>query len=421
MVIMLEMNFGVCSERNRVRESEEVSALNVPISPYFQTFQNGDYVADGVSLRANNSGTITITLPPSSTITNAFLYWEAMEDNDTLSDTGSFNGNPIRGTLIATSGDLCWGREVTHYFRTDVTDIVSEGNNSVQINLGGPETLLEGASLVVIFSNPNFPTKNIMINDGGVALIGTSASTTFSGFFAQGVPLEARTTYIVGDGQEASDSAFFNGNLVAGPDAFVGGDGPFWDTLTLDVSNLVSSGDTSATAEIRASSDCLGWIAQVFSVTQICPPCDNTVDFSAEILVPQPFDVLEDNTGAALDVSCLQCCLDSCEVTADVPDPCGGTISCPVDIAYVSAVGCVNVYVNVTGQNPDNSQTIAFCGRTTVCVDNVICYQCFTEDNPCEPGFFNETRVEITSTTTTETSGGNTLVTVRGTITLPEC
>ena len=59
----------------------------------------------------------------------------------------------------------------------------------------------------------------------------------------------------------------FNGTEVAGPDAFFGADGAFWDTLTIDVSPLVAPGDTSATAEITSGTDCLGWIAQVFSVT----------------------------------------------------------------------------------------------------------------------------------------------------------
>lgn len=224
-------------------------------------------------MRDNNAGNISIVLPVGSTITNAFLYWEALEDAGTLSDTATFNGAIITGELISTSEDLCWAREFTNYFRADVTGLAVEGDNPVEITPGGAETLLEGASLVVVYSNPTFPTKMIIINDGGVALIGTQASTTFDGFLASNLPLQARTTYIVGDGQSAADvSAFFNGSEVGDPNnAFQGADGPLWDTLTIDVSSLVAPGDTTATAEINSLGDCIGWIAQVFSVTLFLP------------------------------------------------------------------------------------------------------------------------------------------------------
>ncbi|MHA7138564.1 DUF3344 domain-containing protein [Rossellomorea arthrocnemi] len=417
-------NEGVFSGSELPETSDDISALNVPLNEFYRTFQNGDYEAAGVSLRDNNTGTITITLPATSTITNAFLYWEAQENDATLSDTGSLNDTPVTGTLIGSSTDLCWGRQAAHYFRADVTGIAQAGNNTVQITPGGSETLLEGASLVVVYSDPNLPTKHIIINDGGTALNSNpliQASTTFSGFLASNQPLQARTTYIVGDGQPAQDSAFFNGTEVAGPDAFVGADGPFWDTLTFDISTLVAPGDTTATAEIRTSSDCLGWIAQVFSVTQTCPPCDNTVDFCTDILVPAPFNFLGESNSAAIDVSCLRCCLETCETTGEVPEPCGGSHSCPVEINGVRALGCVNVYVNVSAINPDNQQSVGFCGRTTVCVDNVLCYRCMTDPDPCDDQFFHRSTVAITSTSTTTSSCGNTMVSVRGIITLPTC
>ena len=81
--------------------------------------------------------------------------------------------------------------------------MATEGNNVVEILPGGDETFLEGASLVIIFSNPTFTTKQISINDGGVALNGnplSEASTIFTGFIVSDSPI-AKTTYIVGDGQ----------------------------------------------------------------------------------------------------------------------------------------------------------------------------------------------------------------------------
>ncbi|MGC8229979.1 DUF3344 domain-containing protein [Pseudobacillus badius] len=416
---MNKKNNGGLFLPDSIKSADAVSALDVPLTEFFRTFQNGDYEAAGVGLRDNNTGTILIALPASSTITDAFLYWEALENADTLSNTGTLNGTPITGELIATSEDLCWGREVTHYFRADVTGIAVEGNNIVEITPGGGETLLEGASLVVVYSNPSLPAKTIIINDGGVAVVFEPVSTTFDGFFASNAPVEARTTYIVGDGQPAPDQAFFNGTEVAGPDAFIGADGRLWDTLTIDVSTLVSPSETTATAEIRSQGDCLGWIAQVFSVTQTCPPCDNTVDFCADLLIPAPFDFTALGS-SAIDVSGLQCCLEMCEATATVPTPCDSTLICPVDISFVRALGSVRVYLNAEGINPDNEQTANFCGNTTVSVDNVLCYGCATDFDPCVDGFFNTATVtDVAVSDTVTTACGNTLVSVTGTINLP--
>jgi len=94
-------------------------------------------------------------------------------------------------------------------------------------------------------------------------------------FIADGTPLIAKTSYIVADGQPEffNDSANFNGVQVQPPDAFPGAEGPLWDTLTKDVSAQVTFGDTTAQAQVISApnpsgfSDCLTWVAQVFSVT----------------------------------------------------------------------------------------------------------------------------------------------------------
>lgn len=265
-------NRGVNYDLNLNSTSEEIAASDANFTQFFNVTLKGDYAAGGIGLQNNNTGAITIALPPGSIITNAFLYWYALENKTTLSNTGSLNNVAITGTLISSSSsDPCFLHESTHFFRTDVTKIAASGINTVQINPGGSETLIDGASLVVIFSNPTFARKRIIINDGGLILNGLpliTASTTLTGFIATS-PVQARTTYIVGNGQDiVLDNASFNSTLIAGPNAFTGKDGPLWDTLTLDVSSLVNAEDTLATATISIESDCLGWIAQVFSVTE---------------------------------------------------------------------------------------------------------------------------------------------------------
>lgn len=268
----------------------------------------GDYVAAGVGMRNLGSGQIVIDLPPGSTIVRAWLYWSIIREAAAgpAPATGKLNAQDITGTLIATTGSPGWpdiaqaeaGITLADVFGADVTGIAVPGANNLSDFPSGltdgtaPQDapaafpLLNGASLAVVFTNPAFPLKTVVVNTGGQTLLGASASTLLTGFVAVG-PVVARTTYVVSDGQARflSDSASFNSTRVAGPgtplkpdDAFDGADGAaffpldgLWDTLTVDVSHLVQPGDTSAVAAITAGagggSDVLTYVAQLFSVT----------------------------------------------------------------------------------------------------------------------------------------------------------
>ncbi|MGN2275077.1 DUF3344 domain-containing protein [Priestia megaterium] len=253
---------GVC---NNCNPKSNVKTLQNPLTEFLNLSLKGDYAATGVGLRDSNTGTIDMSslIPAGSTIFQAFLYWEALENEGTLSNTGTLNGKPITGTLISTDRDLCWGLQFTHYFRADVTKISNIGINNIKITLGGPETLLDGASLVIVFTNENSPLKQIIIYDGGVSLTGSTDTTTISGFVATS-PVQAHTTFIVGDGQNVGATALFNSTTVG---TFVGADGPLWDTVSADISALIDPGDTSATTTVQSPRDCVGWISQVFSIT----------------------------------------------------------------------------------------------------------------------------------------------------------
>lgn len=267
-----------------------------PLEQFFKTTICGDYVAQGVGMRNFGSGVIDFTgnpdILPGSTLEKAFLYWGVMPPPEGPSDaTGKINGNAIIGTLIASPASPCWPPPIIEIYRADVTAFTSIGVNNLtnfpSSSTGGenPQSvqtppLLDGASLVLIFSNPNSTQKTIIINDGGGA-----SSTTITDFTAPVTPV-AKTSYIVADGQKlgTTDRANFNNIIVAGPgtvtgirpsDAFDGSDGSsapnhsengLWDTLTIDVSPFVASGDISATASINEGGDCLVYVAQVFSI-----------------------------------------------------------------------------------------------------------------------------------------------------------
>jgi hypothetical protein len=288
-----------------------ISDISVgPLSESFRLQVKGDYVAAGVGMRNLGSGTITISLPADSAIVQARLYWAIVRPpGPPASNTGTFNGTGITGTLVGTSGTPCWpfpsfAGAFIDVYRADVTGIAVNGLNTLTgfpsglTNNAPPQSapaafpLLEGASLVVIFHNPLFDFNTVVIRDGAHTFANQFVTTAFGSFTpasATSADQIAQTTYIVADGQSRfpSDRARFNSVFVAGPgtglkpaDAFDGADGigpvfpldGLWDTLTVDVSAFFTSGTStpvSTDVDASASIDCLTWAAQVLSVKTV--------------------------------------------------------------------------------------------------------------------------------------------------------
>ncbi len=270
-------------------------ATGTPLTLSFEDTLRGGYVANGVCMRNYGYGTIDISgVPANSHVVQAFLYWEIL--NDTKSPSmydGTFEGAAITGTMIANPGSPCWPPTYAWVFRADVTSLIKTGINGAYSLTGfasgttsgagpfvtQPWPLLEGASLVIVYGNSMLPDRIVQIYDGGVTF--TGQTTTNIGFIAAGSNPQAKTTYIVGDGQlhgvppSYRNNASWNGATIIS-DAFGGRDvvdstgspnlvnGTLWDTVTADVTVL--PGDTSAVADIATSIDCVTWVAQVFQV-----------------------------------------------------------------------------------------------------------------------------------------------------------
>jgi hypothetical protein len=296
----------------------------VPLTQSFGATVQGNYVAAGVGLRGVGSGTIPITLPAGSAIVKAFLYWAVMANNFTTTlASGVFNGAAIGGTLLGSTADPCWPSEATpnpdliFTFRADVTGLAAAGVNTVTLSSGasGALPLLEGASLVVVYSNPSFTSlRQVIIRDGAVSfLFPPPVITTFSGFSAFGTPPQTQTTWIVADGQSnlagASNRIFVDGTEIANHVLRGFGPGtPYWDTRTDDISSFVPAGDTSVTLGIESNNDgtgslydCLTWVAQVLSVPKNAPPVANPTSVSTAEDTPVAINL----TGTDLEGSAL--------------------------------------------------------------------------------------------------------------------
>lgn len=266
----------------------------VPLTQTYSVELKGDYVAAGVGMRGTGppgGGTIAVpALPGGATVQKAFLYWAVMNDTTiaSLAD-GNINGNPITGSLIGKTANPCWSGDI-HNYVADVTSDVLPGANNVLTDFASGGTLtgqpiLEGASIVVIYSDPAAPNKTVIIHEGAVSFIlPPPQTTTFTGFSA--VAGTSETTYIVADGQQSfpvpniglRNRTYVDGTLTA--DYVLNGAGPgteFWDTLTQDISAFIPPSDTAVTIEVESSqdfgvADCITWVAQVLSVPAPEPP-----------------------------------------------------------------------------------------------------------------------------------------------------
>lgn len=269
------LNGGVSETAGAVSTLITTSATEA-LTP-FQTFTlHGDYITAGVGLRGRTFGAISISaIPAGSTVEGAYLYWSYLDNDIVLSESNLvFNGTPIVGTEIGSGPDTCWDRQFSRAFRADVTALVS-GNGTYTISnvLRASPLFAQGASLVVIYKNGAVAEHTIVINDGnGVIDENTSnLSTTIGGFAAidSSAALSAKTTFVVGDGQIFTDTITFTGGngIFTANNTLDGNDGELWDTDTYNVSSFVAPGDISASATMSRGTDCLNWVAQVFSVT----------------------------------------------------------------------------------------------------------------------------------------------------------
>ena len=255
---------------------------------------NGGYTAAGIGMRNLGYGSISITgVPAGATVQSATLLWDILADNaDPTFAQGTFDGTAITGTEWASGATPCWPVASNFSYETDVSSLVT-GNGSYNLagfasgesdgadpwNVGSTPPLMEGASLVVVYTLASMPQTTIQIGEGATETdSGIPATATLGGFTASGSS-SATTTYIVADGQYGDSGATFNGSTLSGV-TFPGVDpqavpnyslGNLWDTTTADVSSLVSPGDTSATLSVTGNADCLVWVGQVLSASNTKP------------------------------------------------------------------------------------------------------------------------------------------------------
>jgi len=257
-------------------------------SAVYANFLNGGYAAAGTAMRNLGYGTISLAaIPAGATVQDAFLLWDVLDNSQSFADgEGTFDGTNIQGRLVGTGASPCWPANGNYAYAANVTDLVS-GNGTYNLsgfssgstagedpwNTDSPTPELEGASLVVVYSDPADPMTYVDLSAGSDMTEGALLQQTLSGFTVSDSP-SASTTFIVADGQGAGSTGSFDGTTLVDP--FAGSDpqavpnyslGNLWDTATYDASSLVSAGDTSESASVQGDGDCLVWVGQALSVT----------------------------------------------------------------------------------------------------------------------------------------------------------
>lgn len=251
----------------------------------YQATLHGDVISSGVELRGSGTGVISLTgIPPGSTVERAWLYWSVLLQTPpgngvyftTL--TNAQGTHSVLGQLHDISGDPCWPNPLHHhatYIAVVDSLILGDGDYGVSFVDSGNILLppsVEGASLVVVYTNPSLPSRRIMIRGGDSGFYGPDGQLTiFRNFTASPFVVSARLTFIISDGQPGfADRLSFNGYSLTGNDACQS----FWEDRSFDVSTLMQPSAQSAIAAIEqvpGQYDCLVWIAAILSVS-VDPP-----------------------------------------------------------------------------------------------------------------------------------------------------
>ena len=192
-------------------------------------------------------------IPAGATIVKAFAYWGVIGQPQ---PTITIDGIPFTGTLVGTTPDTCWSIGLNFMFVADVSSHVAGNGTYVTSNFLNTRFFEtpdgQGASLVVVFQDPNDPNTNfIQIDDGGTHFVGGDsqpADVIVDGFDGSTVT-QATVLNVVADGQTSTQNApgftdvlEINGVSFGPEDPFGEGTNPFggfqgayWDNRVDDV------------------------------------------------------------------------------------------------------------------------------------------------------------------------------------------
>lgn len=269
----------------------------------FNKTLKGGYVAHGVGMRNTGSGTITVNdVPADAKVVKAYLLWAIIGPAKMTGfayNKGQINGSAITGTQVATGLNPRaavdgYGMPPVYTFRADVTSRVAKTGNGTYALTGfasgitngsdpknGVYTapLIDGATLIIIYSHPSAPLRKIIVYNGA-ATTGRgkpqNLHMTAAGINTGDLTGLSQTTFIVAEGQNFADdqgALFFhkdlglhwNGESVLNGKGETFEDGNLWDTQTVDLTYLIDPPETEFQFTLSSDHDGVTWVGQVVS------------------------------------------------------------------------------------------------------------------------------------------------------------
>ena len=227
---------------------------------------------------APRESVIGLTVPLNATVQRAYLYYMTIGGQD---DRVFFIGNDgcpppaeetcrRQGVLVGASKDtgafINQGGPIRTY-RVDLpTSAIALGSGGYRMwGVGRRSSGVDGqgASLVVVYSQPNAGTGRVVIKQGALtAQFQQTISHSFTGLVVPSTPTQVRLHVGFGDGESGKqeDPLRFGGTSLTAANAFFGANGPLWDapTLTVPIAAL-PTGTTSRSNSIHVVDDTLAW------------------------------------------------------------------------------------------------------------------------------------------------------------------
>ncbi|MCZ2442619.1 MAG: PKD domain-containing protein [Flavobacteriales bacterium] len=172
-------------------------------------------------------------------------------------------------TIVGSGPDKCWGYSGSYTYRADVTSLIT-GNGNYTINgflLGGTNDV-DGATLMIIYQDPQATYRgHIILHDGAVVVGGGSTTQTVTGINAC-----SNSTYAVAFSSIADLQ-------MAGTLTMNGTNAPFtwnWWNYT-QVNTNITNGQPSSNFTMNTSGDCFNFaMAGIYYQTTSCVTCTSS-------------------------------------------------------------------------------------------------------------------------------------------------
>lgn len=208
-------------------------------------------------------------IPTCATIVRAYL-WAGTSGNGapmTINITnplGASQAFPM--AIVGTGPDKCWGYAGTRTYRADVTSIISgNGNYTMTGFLTGSTNDVDGATLMIIYQDPQATYRgHIILHDGAVVINGGTTTQTVTGINAC-----ANSTFAVAFSAIADLQ-------MAGTLTMNGTNAPFtwnWWNYT-QVNTTITNGQASSNFTMSSGGDCYNFaMAGIYYQTTSCVTC----------------------------------------------------------------------------------------------------------------------------------------------------